>query len=75
LAALLSQAAAPGGETTFTCVPPGDGLRSALDRDQDGFWNGDERAQGSDPADPASRPSTVLPRQVYLPSASLGGAD
>jgi len=34
---------------TFTCVPPGSGVWMALDRDQDGVFNGDELAQGSDP--------------------------
>jgi hypothetical protein len=41
---------------TFTCVPPGDGLRTALDRDLDGYWDGDELSSGSDPAEPASVP-------------------
>jgi YVTN family beta-propeller protein len=56
---LLAAATAPGGEITFTCVPPGDGVRNALDRDRDGALNGDERAAGSDPADPASRPGAI----------------
>jgi YVTN family beta-propeller protein len=41
---------------TFTCVPPGDGVRSALDRDLDGYWDGDEILHGSDPADAGSVP-------------------
>jgi hypothetical protein len=41
---------------TYTCVPPGSGLRIAVDRDGDGFWDGDERAAHSDPADPTSTP-------------------
>jgi YVTN family beta-propeller protein len=41
---------------TLTCVPPGDGVRSALDRDLDGSWDGDEILHGSDPADAASVP-------------------
>ena len=48
-----------GDPVTFTCVPPGDGVRSGLDRDRDGHLNGDELAAGSDPADPASRPVDV----------------
>ncbi len=48
---------------TFTCVPPGDGVRSALNRDLDGQLNGDERLAGSDPADTNS----VLVRQSFLP--------
>ncbi|WP_455220510.1 YncE family protein [Kaarinaea lacus] len=34
---------------TFTCVPPGSGTWMALDRDQDGVFNGDELNQGSNP--------------------------
>jgi len=46
----------PGGELTYTCVPPGSGVRIGLDRDEDGFLDGDELVAGSDPADPASTP-------------------
>ena len=31
-----------GRPITFLCVPPGDGYRSALDRDLDGVLDGDE---------------------------------
>jgi DNA-binding beta-propeller fold protein YncE len=41
---------------TFTCVPPGSGFRIGIDRDGDGFADGDEIAAGSDPADPRSVP-------------------
>ncbi|MBC7974709.1 MAG: hypothetical protein H7138_06950 [Myxococcales bacterium] len=41
---------------TFTCVPPGSGLRIALDRDGDGALDGDERAALSDPASATSTP-------------------
>jgi DNA-binding beta-propeller fold protein YncE len=41
---------------TFTCVPPGNGFRIGIDRDGDGFADGDELAAGSDPADPRSVP-------------------
>jgi hypothetical protein len=37
-------------------VPPGSGLRLAIDRDADGFLDGDEEEEGSDPADPTSTP-------------------
>ncbi|AGP38987.1 hypothetical protein [Sorangium cellulosum] len=40
------------GELTYTCVPPGSGERIGIDRDGDGFRDGDERDAGSDPADP-----------------------
>ena len=39
---------------TFTCVPPGAGVRVAIDRDGDGFRDGDEQDAGTDPANPAS---------------------
>jgi hypothetical protein len=45
-----------GAPITYTCTPPGSGERLAVDRDGDGFWDGDERDAGSDPADPASTP-------------------
>jgi DNA-binding beta-propeller fold protein YncE len=39
---------------TFTCVPPGSGFRIGIDRDGDGYADGDEVLRGSDPADPSS---------------------
>jgi len=41
---------------TYTCTPPGSGMRIALDRDEDGVLNGDERRAGTDPANPDSVP-------------------
>jgi DNA-binding beta-propeller fold protein YncE len=75
LADLLRLATQPRGELTFTCVPPGDGMRSALDRDRDGFWDGDERALGSDPANPASRPGELTRNPVFLPVVRNGGGN
>ncbi len=49
--------AAAGNELTYTCVPPGTGQRSGIDRDQDGALDQDEEDAGSDPADPASVPA------------------
>lgn len=43
-------------DLTYTCVPPGNGVRLALDRDEDGFANRDELAAGTDPADANSHP-------------------
>ena len=45
-----------GHPVTYTCVPPGNGERIGVDRDGDGFWDGDERDAHSDPADPGSTP-------------------
>jgi DNA-binding beta-propeller fold protein YncE len=47
---------ATGAALTYTCVPPGSGRRIGIDRDLDGALDGDERAAGSDPADPRSTP-------------------
>ena len=41
---------------TYTCTPPGSGLRIALDRDEDGALDGDELNAGSNPADASSLP-------------------
>jgi YVTN family beta-propeller protein len=56
LLALLNRYKLNGEPITFTCVPPGDGLRSALDRDLDGYLDGDEILAGSNPADANSVP-------------------
>lgn len=53
-AELRGLAGAAGQEVTFTCVPPGSGMRAALDRDADGVFDGDEADQGTDPAGPGS---------------------
>ncbi len=58
---LEALAAAPGQEITFTCVPPGDGLRIGIDRDGDGFGDGDEIDQNTDPTNAADVPTDVAP--------------
>ena len=55
-AVVRSQAAVPGQEVTYTCVPPGSGERIGVDRDADGFYDRDELDAGSDPADAGSIP-------------------
>jgi DNA-binding beta-propeller fold protein YncE len=55
-AALQSLVGAVTPSLTFTCVPPGSGWRLGIDRDGDGFADGDELAAGSNPADPNSVP-------------------
>jgi hypothetical protein len=47
---------ATGAALTYTCVPPGAGKRIGIDRDLDGALDGDERAAGSNPADPLRTP-------------------
>ena len=53
---LRALAALPRHEVTYTCAPRGSGARLALDRDDDGFLDGDERDAWSDPADASSTP-------------------
>lgn len=53
-AALRTQAIASGEPLTYTCVPPGSGVRIGVDRDADGVFDGDERDEDTDPGDPAS---------------------
>jgi DNA-binding beta-propeller fold protein YncE len=54
---LDNKANTAGQELTFTCVPPGSGVRIGLDRDADGYGDRDELDLGSDPENPASIPS------------------
>ena len=61
LSDLLHRYRRPAEPVTFTCVPPGDGRRGAIDRDLDGYLDGDEYLAGSDPADSQSVPGKVLP--------------
>ncbi|MFE8598436.1 YncE family protein [Archangium violaceum] len=53
---LRQQVSTADAALTFTCTPPGSGQRIGIDRDLDGFLDGDERAAGSNPADPLSTP-------------------
>lgn len=59
--AIRALANTAGQEITFTCVPPGSGLRIGIDRDGDGYGDGDERDNGSDPTDAGSIPTGVPP--------------
>ena len=55
-AVLRTLVTANNGVLTYTCTPRGSGVRMGLDRDLDGFLDGDEHAAGSDPANPHSTP-------------------
>jgi YVTN family beta-propeller protein len=48
--------AAAGEEITFTAVPLGNGVRTGIDRDEDGVFDRDELDGCSDPADPLDVP-------------------
>ncbi|HEV7672174.1 MAG TPA: beta-propeller fold lactonase family protein [Thermoanaerobaculia bacterium] len=39
---LRQRALEQGGELTYTCTPPGSGVRAGIDRDEDGILDGDE---------------------------------
>lgn len=52
----LRSAAAPGAEVTFTVVVAGTQTRLGIDRDEDGFLDGDETLACCDPDDPTSTP-------------------
>jgi len=49
-------AATAGQELTYTCVPPGEGVRVGIDRDADGCPDRTELDDGTDPANPLSVP-------------------
>jgi hypothetical protein len=68
----LRGGAAAGAERTYTGVPPGSGERIGIDRDGDGFRDGDEALAGSDPADAGSTPVVVDARPGA--GATPGGA-
>jgi hypothetical protein len=61
----LRALAAAGTEVTVSGVPLGSGTRMGLDRDRDGYPDGDELAAGSDPGNPGSTPAnTDVPPSV-----------
>ena len=59
-AAALLALASPTSELIYTLVPVGSQVRLGIDRDLDSFFDADEIAAGTDPADPASTPDFCL---------------
>jgi len=57
---LRALTATAGQELTYTCVPPGSGLRMGVDRDEDGVFDRDELDVGSDAANAARLPATPI---------------
>jgi hypothetical protein len=51
-AGLRQLASQKGGELTYTCTPPGSGVRIGIDRDEDGVLDGDEKGAKRDAANP-----------------------
>ena len=72
--AALDALAATGIPVTFTLVPLGTGLH-AIDRDGDGFYDGDERANCSNPADPTSTPNSGCRADVANNDGVVDAAD
>ncbi|MBX3024472.1 hypothetical protein KF840_06130 [bacterium] len=70
-AALRLLAGTAGQALTYTCAPPDSGPRLALDRDQDGFYDRDERDAGTDPADPNSYPGGPVDVRVGLQTLQI----
>lgn len=63
-AALQALAAAVEQALTYTCAPPGAGVRMGVDRDEDGVFDRDEIDAGTDPAKAATRdPQSVAIRK------------
>ena len=61
------RALSAGQPVTYTCAPPSEGVRLALDRDGDGVFDQDEIDAGSDPTDPLD-PFPVSPTPSLTPT-------
>jgi len=63
-----------GSEVVVMGVPRGAGSRMGIDRDRDGFLDGDERDAGSDPGNPASTPNNVAVEPGRAPARDEFGS-
>ena len=70
----LDQVAAAGSVLTYILVPAGYGA-SMLDRDGDGFRDGDERDGCTDPADPRSNPAGTCRFDIAGEDGEVNGQD
>jgi YVTN family beta-propeller protein len=61
-AALRALASTPGQELTYTCTPPGSGVRAGIDRDEDGELDGDDAL----PDDPVQRREAATTTRLTL---------
>ena len=68
---MLALIATEGNVLTFTAVPRRSGERIGIDRDEDDWFDADEREHYSDPTDPESTPRAHPPQDV---SAELSGS-
>ena len=68
--ALRNLANTAGQELTFTCTPPGSGIRMGIDRDEDGALDRDEIDAGTDPT---FAPSCGTGRNTVAADLLLGG--
>jgi len=64
-AQLRALASVDGQQVTYTCVPPGEGVRQGLDRDGDGVFDRDEIDNGTDPTNPNDPLETPTPRPTW----------
>ncbi len=70
----LDTLAGPGTTVTYTMMPTGTGI-GMLDRDRDGFLDGDERMGCSDPSNPASTPMSSCRFNLSGGDGSIDGKD
>jgi hypothetical protein len=71
--ALRGHAATAGQERTYTCVPPGEGMRIGVDRDDDGIRDGDDATLDPPTTTTTSSTSTTSGTSTSTTSTTTGG--